>query len=221
MRFRTVLQFSILLLLLGSLNQAASYKLERVSALPDGVSASLKDLMQPEGYKILNEQGEVWCEVWIRKEITNLKKPASPNAKYPALHLGELVGLLKFSSQGADYRGQAIKPGVYTMRYCLILQDGNHLGAAPILDFVLLAPMAEDSQEPDAVMTTKELVALSCKASGTNHPAVILMAAPPSAGSSATLEQDDMDHWVLKAKTHSKPAGDLPIGVVVVGRAEG
>ena len=200
---------------------AASYKLEPVSTAPGGLSSTLQAVLQSQGYKVVNEQGAAWCEVWIRKEIANLGKPASPEAKYPALHLGQLLGVMKFSAAGADYRGQAIKPGLYTLRYCLILQDGNHLGAAPILDFVLLVPAAEDTKDPDAVMSTDEVVALSRKATGTNHPAVINLASPPAATGSATLEKDEMEHWVLKVKSSSKPAADLPIGIIVVGRAEG
>ena len=204
----------------GSLS-AASYKLEAVSTAPQGLSANLQSVLQSEGYKVVNEQGSAWCEVWVRKEISNIGKPASPDAKYPALHLGQLLGVMKFSAAGSDYRGQAIKPGLYTLRYCLILQDGNHLGAAPILDFVLLVPAAEDTKDADAIMTTEEVVALSRKASGTNHPAVINLASPPAAVPNAMLEKDDLDHWVLKVKSQSKPAADLPIGIIVVGRAEG
>ena len=200
---------------------AASYKLEPIPAAPEGLSSTLQAVLQSQGYKVVNEQGSPWCEVWIRKEMANLGKPASPDAKYPALHLGQLLGVMKFSAAGADYRGQAIKPGLYTLRYCLILQDGNHLGAAPILDFVLLVPASQDTKDPDAVMTTEEVVALSRKASGTNHPAVINLASPPAATGNATLEKDEMDHWVLKVKSQSKPAADLPIGIIVVGRAEG
>ena len=209
------------LLCAGDTLLAASYKLEIVSNAPAELSPSVKALLQPEGYKVVNEQGAAWCEVWIRKEISNLSKPASPDAKYPALHLGQLLGVMSFSAAGSDYRGQAIKPGIYTLRYCLILQDGNHLGVAPILDFVLLIPAAEDKKDADASMSTEEVVALSRKASGTNHPLVINMASPPAAVSNVTLEKDELDHWVLKVKSQSKPAADLPIGIVVVGRAEG
>jgi len=207
----------------GSLSNllAASYKLEAVPTAPEGLSSILKTLLQSEGYKIVNDQGVTWCEVWIRKEIANLGKPASPDANYQSLHLGQLLGVLKFSAAGSDYRGQAIKPGLYTLRYCLILQDGNHLGAAPILDFVLLVPAAEDTKDADAIMSTEEVVALSRKASGTNHPAVINLASPPEAASSPSLEKDELDHWVLKVKSQSKPAADLPIGIIVVGHAEG
>ncbi|HEX2522820.1 MAG TPA: hypothetical protein VHP35_11925, partial [Terriglobia bacterium] len=195
--------------------------LEPVATAPEGLSSTLQAVLQSEGYKIVNEQGAPWCEVWIRKEVANLGKPASPDAKYPALHLGQLVGVMRFSAAGADYRGQAIKPGLYTLRYCLILQDGNHLGAAPILDFVLLVPATEDTKDADAIMSTEEVVALSRKASGTNHPAVINLASPPVGVSSPSLEKDDLDHWVLKVKSQSKPAASLPIGIIVVGRAEG
>jgi hypothetical protein len=217
----TVVMFGLALLVWSLNARADSYKLEPVATAPDGVSDTLKTLLQPQGYRIVSDQGAVWCEVWIRRELANLNKPASPEAKYPALHLGELVGLMKFNAPGSDYRGQPIQPGTYTMRYCTILQDGNHLGAAPILDFVLLVPASEDTKDPDAVLTTAEVVAMSRKASGTNHPAVINMALPPPVAGAAALEKDDLDHWVLKVKTQSKPAADLPIGIVVVGRAEG
>jgi hypothetical protein len=200
---------------------AVSYKIETAAVLPEGLSAELKAALQSQGSRILNEQGTTWCDVWIRKEVANLDKPASPDAKYPALHLGSLLGVMSFPSAGSDYRGQAIKPGIYTMRYCLILQDGNHMGAAPILDFVLLIPAAEDTKDPDAVLTLEELVNLSRKASGTNHPAVINLGRPPGSLNAPAIEKDDLGHWVLKTKTLSKPGGELPIGIVVVGRAEG
>lgn len=221
MKLRLAVLLGILFWSVAGNLSAASYKLEAVSTAPQGLSANLQSVLQSEGYKVVNEQGSAWCEVWVRKEISNIGKPASPDAKYPALHLGQLLGVMKFSAAGSDYRGQAIKPGLYTLRYCLILQDGNHLGAAPILDFVLLVPAAEDTKDADAVMTTEEVVALSRKASGTNHPAVINLASPPAAVPNAMLEKDDLDHWVLKVKSQSKPAADLPIGIIVVGRAEG
>src|SRR5437762_6336081 len=129
MRLRLIAMMLVLLWGSAALDaMVASYKLETVSTAPEGLSASLKAVLQTEGYKVVNEQGVVWCEVWIRKEVANLGKPASPDAKYPALRLGQLLGVMKFGAAGSDYRGQAIKPGLYTLRYCLILQDGNHLG---------------------------------------------------------------------------------------------
>ncbi|PYV90350.1 MAG: hypothetical protein DMG05_10695 [Acidobacteria bacterium] len=200
---------------------AGSYKIENVTSLPEGVADAIKNTLQAQGVRVVNEQGSAWCEVWLRKEIANTNKPASPDAKYPGLHIGSLLGVMKFPANGSDYRGQAIKPGIYTMRYCLILQDGNHMGAAPIPDFVLLIPASEDTKDPDATLSVEEVVNLSRKASGTNHPAVINLAPPPGSINTPLLEKDDSDRWVLKSKTELKPAADLPIGIVVFGRAEG
>ncbi len=199
---------------------AESYKLETIPTSPEGVSESLKGMLQAQGIRVLSEQGTVWSEIWLRKEIANLNKPASPDAKYQSLHLGSLLGVMRFPGAGSDYRGQTIQPGTFTLRYCLILQDGNHMGAAPILDFVLLIPAAEDTRDPDAILTLEEMVNLSRKASGTNHPAVINMAPPASSATEPLLEKDDLDHWVLRTKTQTKSGGELPIGIVVVGRAE-
>ena len=201
--------------------QAAAYKVENITAPPEGVPDNLKSSLQPQGVRIINEQGSPWAEVWMRQQIPDINKPASPEAKYPNLHVGSLVGVMRFPATGSDYRGQSIKPGTYTLRYCLILQDGNHLGAAPIPDFVLLIPAGEDNKDLDAVLTTEEVVNLSRKASGTNHPAVINLAPPPASVSAPELEKDDMNRWVLKTKTQLKPGTDLPLGIVVVGRAEG
>lgn len=201
---------------------SATYKMQTIDLAPDGVSDAFKNLLQPQGYQVLDEKGTPWCEIWVRKEIPNLNKAGAPDAKYQSLHIGQLVGILKFNGTGSDYRGQAIKAGTYTMRYCLILQDGNHMGVSPILDFVLLSPIGEDTKDPDAEMTIMDVVAISRKASGTNHPATLLLSLPPdSALTQPVLEKDDMNHWVLKVKSQSKPGSDLPIGIIVVGKAEG
>lgn len=218
---RQLLFIASILVLFSSAVVADSYKVESSAAPPPGLADALKGILQPQGSRILNAQGGTWCEVWIRKEVANSGSPASPDAKYPALHLGSLLGVISFPAAGSDYRGQAIKPGIYTMRYCLILQDGNHMGAAPIPDFVLLIPAGEDTKDPDATLTVEELVKLSRKASGTNHPSVMNLGRPPDSLTSPTLEKDDQDHWVLKTKTQSKPAADLLIGIIVVGHAEG
>src|SRR3990172_8300567 len=214
--------FLLLLLIFSNKALSAPYKVETINSLPEGVNDTLKNLLQPQGYRVLDEKGGPWCEVWLRKEIPNLSKPGAPDAKYQFLHIVQLVGILKFNGMGSDYRGQAIKAGTYTLRYCLILQDGNHMGVSPILDFVLLSPISDDSKDADAEMTIMDVVAISRKASGTNHPATLLLSLPPdSSVTPPVLEKDDMDHWALKLKSQSKPGADLPIGIIVVGKAEG
>ena len=107
------------------------------------------------------------------------------------------------------------------MRYGVIPQDGNHLGAAPIVDFVLLIPLSEDAKAPDARLSSEELVELSKKASGTHHPTVINLAFPPDSVDRPLLEKDDLDHWILSLPLGRKPGGQLPLSIIVYGQAAG
>jgi hypothetical protein len=219
--FLVAFGFILVWFLLGSESRAANYKLERTNSPAEGLTSTLGSALQSEGYRIVNDSGKVWCEVWIRKEIANLNKPASTGAKYQSLHTGSLVGVIKFPSEATDYRGQPIKAGNYTLRYANVLQDGNHMGVSPILDFLLLIPVGDDTQDPDAELSFNEAVALSRKATGTNHPANLLMTSPPDSINEASVEKDDMNHWCLKVKIPQKPGGILLLGIVVVGQYEG
>ncbi len=54
--------------------------------------------------------------------------------------------MVRFPQGMSDYRGQSLPPGVYTLRYQLLPQDGNHMGVAPNPDFLLASPAASDSR---------------------------------------------------------------------------
>jgi hypothetical protein len=226
--FSTVMVFRIAtfgLLLLSFLGaktaQGEGFSLEVVEHPPKALAEPLKSILKPAGIRVLNGQGNPWCEVWVRQEIADSGQPASPEAVYPAFHSGILLGLMRFPEGGTDYRGLPVKKGTYTMRYGVIPQDGNHLGAAPIVDFVLLIPLSEDAKAPDARLSSEELVELSKKASGTHHPTVINLAFPPDSVDRPLLEKDDLDHWILSLPLGQKPGGQLPLSIIVYGQAAG
>ena len=197
------------------------FSLEAVENLPEGVAEPLESVLKPTGTRVLNGQGTPWCEVWVRREVADSGQPASPEAVYPGLHSGVLLGLMRFPEDGTDYRGLPVGKGTYTMRYGVIPQDGNHLGAAPMVDFVLLIPLSEDSRTPDAHLTSEELVELSKKASGTHHPTVINLAFPPDSVERPLLEKDDSGHWILSLPLGRESGGQSPLSIIVHGQAEG
>ncbi len=201
--------------------QAEDFSLETNESLPEAVGEPLKSVLNPAGVRVLNGQGKTWCEVWVRREIADSGQPASPEAVYPGFHSGVLIGLMRFPDSGADFRGLPVGKGTYTMRYGVIPQDGNHVGAAPIVDFVLLIPLSEDTRAPDAHLTSEELVELSKKASGTHHPTVINLAFPPDSIERPLLEKDDSDHWILSLPLGQESGGQLPLSVIVHGQAAG
>lgn len=204
-----------------------SYKAESVPApaasdLPAKVAAVLK----PQGARLVDAQGKAVAEVWLRKSLAAQAQPdAAMDVLYGALPPGTMVGVLHFPAAGSDFRGQAIPPGYYTLRYELVPQDGNHMGVSAYRDFLLLIPAAQGS-DPDRAMKFDEAVQLSRKAAGTGHPAVMVMDPPKSPETqSPAAFQDDMQNWALEEKTElAQPDGktkSYPLAVVLVGKYQG
>jgi hypothetical protein len=197
---------------LGLLCFAQEYKLEAVSSAAPGLPAPYSAVIQTQGYRVAGPSGP-WCEVWFRKSIPTGSKPADDSVSFPIAQ-GTLIGILRFPAQGADRRGQVIKPGVYTMRYSNFPVDGAHQGVAPQRDFALLTPMANDA-DPAATPAFAALVQMSLKASGTPHPAVFSLETPAGTTFPAVAKEGEKD-WTLSVKV-----GDLPFSIILVGQAGG
>ena len=91
------------------------------------------------------------------------------------------------------------------------------MGVSPNRDFILLSPIAADS-DPAKVPSFNDLLKLSKQASGTNHPAVISLA-PVHDQSFPSVAQDDQGHWIMQVKLPTS-SGDLAIAIVLVGQAQ-
>src|SRR5271157_3623292 len=164
-----------LLTLLGcvALTASAAAQVQRIGALSAaGESDELKHAIEDKGYRVTLDDG--WtAEFWFAKQLKAATKDVS-GALYPELANAEFVGAVNFPKGMTDFRGQSIPAGVYTLRYQLLPQDGNHLGVAPNPDFLLAIPVASDAH-PEETYPYKKLVALSAKSTGGSHPAVIAM----------------------------------------------
>jgi hypothetical protein len=191
---------------------AQDYKVETVSAPPPGLPPAYASLIDTQGYRVVGPKGP-WCEIWFRKSIPTGAAPSDPAIAFPIAQ-GTLVGILQFPGQGADRRGQTIKPGVYTLRYSDYPVDGSHQGVAPQRDFLLLTPVADDP-DPNATPNFETLVNMSKKASGTPHPAVFEIETPSGSTFPAMTKEGDHD-YVLNVKI-----GNLPLAMIVAGAYEG
>jgi hypothetical protein len=99
------------------------------------------------------------------------------------------------------------------MRYSNHPVDGAHQGVAPQRDFMLLTPVANDAN-PAALPEFMPLVEMS-RTSGTAHPAVFSLASSGESKFPAITKEGDHD-VVLHVKL-----GDVPVAIIVVGKAEG
>lgn len=194
---------------------AAAAQVERVGALnAAGVSDALKQAVEDKGYRITLGGG--WtADFWFAKQIKTAAKDV-PGALYPDLANAEFVGVVSLPKGMTDFRRQAIPPGVYTLRYQLLPQDGNHMGVAPNPDFLLAIPVASDP-DPEQGYLYKKLVALSAKTTGTNHPAVIAL---DTAGDPGKVVADTQGVVVFAVPVPSSGASATEkLGIVVQGAA--
>ena len=198
--------------LLAATAAFAQYKSDSAGAPPAELAPSISKALQQQGTKIAGGGGAIVCEIWLRTSMPTGPKPADQTITL-SIPQGALLGVIRFSAQGADRRGQTIKPGVYTLRYSMIPVNGDHQGSAPQRDFVLLTPAADD-KDPNATPDFDALVAMSRKASGTPHPAVLSIWGAGASDPAGFAKQGEND-WVLTTKI-----GDTPISIILIGKAE-
>ena len=163
-------------------------------------------LLQKDGVKITNK-GAPYCELWFRSA-----KPAGgtseEGASVAGVAMGSFLGVIHFDGRGSDRRGQNVKAGVYVLRYGLIPINGDHQGAAPQRDFLVMSLASED-KDAKATPNFEALTTESKKVSGTPHPAVFSFWKADNDTPGLTQQGDD---WVLQVKL-----GDTTIALIVVG----
>jgi hypothetical protein len=209
------------------LSYEGPYKVETIKeSPPTGVAGPIKDTLEPQAIRILDEGGKLFATVWLRKAIPAGTKPGGPKGAvlFPFLAEGELLGVLQFASEGHDYRDQSIATGVYTLRYGLQPVNGDHLGVSTYRDYALLVPSAKD-QAVEAI-PQKVLEKKSTEAAGSNHPAVLLLiAAPASAKSGAAIQHDEAKNlWGVTLPLSVSVKGEqtaapFTVQLIVVGAA--
>lgn len=209
-----------ILLLLGALAVVASAadKVDPAPAFNDpAASAAVKQALEDKGYTVTVADKPL-LQIWLRKGVPAADKPAAEGLFYSQLTPGELIGVATFPAETRDFRNQRVKPGTYTMRYELIPADGDHLGVSPNRDFVLLSPIAADT-DPNAVYKFDDMVALSKQSTGTKHPQPFCLIDPQSGGPKVT--RDEANDYVIFSTSLSLAGGKtIPISFIVKGQAQ-
>ena len=200
--------FKWLLSLTLAVSAFGQYKAEPAGVPPSELNPAIAATLQKEGIKIVGPNGPAG-EIWFRSTAPQGPKTVESAVTFTNIPHGSLMGVIRFTNSGTDRRGQTIKPGIYTMRYSMFPQNGDHQGVEPQRDFLLLVPAAADT-DPAATYDFKPLTAMSMKASGTPHPAVFSIWKADS-GFEPGLSQLGED-WVLQAKV-----GEIPLAMIVVG----
>ncbi len=180
----------------------------------DELSAEVVAQLSPSGYKIVDGKGKTVAEIWLAKKLA-VQPDFSPTLSilYP-LESGSLVGAVHFPRKAADFRGQDIHSGVYTLRYGQQPVDGNHVGTFDTRDFLLMLPAAAD-RDP-ATQEGTDFFATSAEAAESTHPAIMPLLKPQAGDAPAMRHVEEMEWWVARLPGND---GKQPLELIVVGTA--
>ncbi len=157
--------------------------------------------------------GTTKLEFWWAKSLP-LREGATGAPSWADVPDGSLVGALRLGANWSDIRGYTVRPGVYTLRFALQPQNGDHMGISPNREFLLPAPAADDlTLDP---VGYDGAVALARKTSRRAHPAAISIDPPTSPGRPLSAATNDVGHHVVIVSVPTS-AGSLTFGLVVDG----
>lgn len=209
-----------ILLFVPSAVMAADYRVEAVAGAPPAadLSPEIAALLSPGGVKVIMGEKRVVCEIWPTKQWS-VKADFKPTDSviYP-LEVGQLIGVLRFARKGADFRGQEIPAGVYTLRYGNQPVDGNHVGTFETRDFLLMLPARVDqSAQPIAEM---DLFKTSAQSAESSHPAIMPLVKPEEGTAPAVRHVEGHDWWAVRIAGNTAKGGKLPLELIVAGKAD-
>lgn len=169
---------------------------------------------------VVRDGERVVMRVWFRKEIPAkaTEEQVKNGLTYREIPEGTLVGAIEFPEKFTDFRKQELPAGVYTLRFAVQPDIGDHTNTTPHPEFCLICPADEDKTADD--IEKKQLIELSSKVNEGRHPAVLLLW--PNTGKDVGVKVLDKGTGVLVATvTRTLVAGDqkttLGFAVTVAG----
>ena len=206
-----------LLLPLGvTLLVASDFKVEPLKeSAPAEVAETVRKELAPAGTRVLRG-GKPFVDFWFRGAMPTSEPNKALGVLYPSLRQGGLVGVVRFHADSADFKAQKFPSGVYTLRYAVQPEDGDHQGTAESRDFLLLSGASTDLTAEG--MEVKDVIKLSAKVNGKKHPAVLYLVSGQGGTLPRVLTDETAERSVFEIEV---PAGGKPLrlSIVIVGKA--
>ncbi len=158
---------------------------------------------------------ETTLEFWW---VTMLAVTGSGPAAWGEVPEGSLVGAVRVTGPFKEIRGKTVKGGVYTLRFGLQPQNGDHLGASPYREYLLLSPAAVDTSE--TALGFDGTVAIAKLTTGTSHPATLSLDPPVSTATPLSTYTSELDHQGLTMEVKTSSGRALRFGLIVLGTIE-
>ncbi len=179
---------------------AFTAKMEKAEP-PEKLAEAVRKLLDPQALVVRDGEAVV-MRVWFRTEIPMkaTEEQVRNGLTYREIPEGRLIGALEFPEAFTDFRKQELPKGVYTLRFAVQPDVGDHTGTSPHPEFCLICPASEDKNTDD--IEKAPLIELSSKVNEGRHPAVLLMW--PNNGKDSGVKLQDKENGV-KIATLRRP----------------
>jgi len=201
---------------------APSAQTPAVSPHNDAVPAELADAIKTQlasGGQRVDIGGKV-IDFWWVKALP--LRTGSTEIGWSSIEEGALAGAVKLGAPYTEMRGRTIKQGVYTLRYGIQPADGNHLGASPNPEFLLLSPAAADTS--GAALGHDGVIKISKLTIGLSHPAVWGLDPPVASEAPLSLKKNEAGMtavvFQVPVARDGKDAAMLKFGLILVGQIQ-
>ena len=185
--------------------------------VPKELGESIRAVLEPKSVQLVQD-GKALLEIWLRPNLP-LKGGA---AKLDSIGEATLVGAVAVRGGGLkDYKGNDVPEGIFTTRYLLQPQDGDHLGTAEFNYFLALVP-ADTDKELNGLDKFKPVTKASGKLTPSGHPLIIsLRPVSGDAGKTPTLTEPAAEHKAIRLSVTGKGPGgekvELPFDLIYEG----
>ena len=171
---------------------------------PSDLAAGVSSRLAPSAKVAV---GAATLEIWLVQKLEG----TGEGPGWSTVESGALVGAVRVSGEFKEIRGKVVKAGVYTLRYGLQPQNGDHLGISTFREFLLISPAAIDTDPK--VLGFDGVVALSKEVIGTAHPASLSLDPPEDApGAALSTYKNEHGHEGVVLQI-----GSLKFGLIVSG----
>ena len=186
------------------------------SAPPSDVAQPIAALLAADSTKVM--RGANTLEFWWVKALPLKAAPAAA-LSWADVPDGALVGVVTLAKPMTDIRGLPMKPGVYTLRFAMQPQDGDHTGVSPFREFLLVCPAALD-QSPDPI-GFRGAVSLAKKTNGRTHPSALSLDPPAGDKPAGQVITNDAGHKAVIFSVPTSAEGkSISFGLILVGTIE-
>lgn len=205
---RLLVGFLCLMLMIGFTFLPAAHAADAVAKAieknpPESLSAPFREILSPQAVQV-KEGDEVIYEFWLVKKLPLQSKPSPAYKVLETIQETTLLGAAKVHSPQRDYKDGRIDPGVFTVRFGLQPQDGNHLGTSLYPYFALLIP-AEHDKEIEGISSYDQLVEGSSSGTPSEHPRVLaLFPVYSGEGETPAVSQPKEEHQAVRLQLPAK-----------------